>query len=88
MRKPWTAELTAADVGEFASNLAFIRANQFFSGMWALIFAWFAFANWQELAPIYRWVPMILGGLVTSFGPKILMKIGVRRRLFENPDGQ
>jgi len=85
MRRPWTAELSAAEVGEFAGSPAFIRANQFFSGMWAAIFAWFAFANWQELAPIYRWAPLIVGGLVTILGPKILMTIGVKRGLFEDP---
>lgn len=88
LNKPWTAELSAADVGDFASNPAFIRANQYFSGMWAVIFAWFAFANWQELAPIYRWVPMIAGGLVTIFGPKVLMNIGVKRGLFDDPHGR
>ena len=83
--KPWTAELSAADVGDFANHPAFIKSNVFFSSMWMVIFAWFAYANWQELAPIFRWVPMILGGLVTIIGPKILMNIGIKRGLFDDP---
>ena len=83
--KPWTAELSAADVGDFATNPAFIKANIFFSTMWAAIFAWFAFANWQELAPLFRWVPMIIGGVVTVLGPKFLMRIAVKRGLIEDP---
>jgi arginine exporter protein ArgO len=77
--RPWTAELSAADVGEFAQHPAFIKSNMMFSVMWMLIFAWFAFANWQELSAIYRWVPMILGGVITVIGPKLLMRIGVKR---------
>jgi len=84
--KPWTAELSAADVGDFANNPAFIKANIFFSGMWAAIFAWFAFANFQELAPLFRWVPMIVGGLVTVYGPKALMRLAVRRGLLSTRD--
>ena len=83
--KPWTAELSAADVGDFASNPAFIKANNFFSGMWMVIFAWFAFANWQELSPVYRWIPMIGGGIITIFGPRFLMNLGIKRGLFEDP---
>ena len=85
LRKPWTAELSVGEVGEFSSNPEILRANQFLSGMWAVIFAWFAYANWQELALIYRWVPMIVGGVATVIAPKILMKIGIRRGLFEEP---
>jgi len=84
--KPWTAELSAADVGDFAKTPAFIKANAFFSGMWAVIFAWFAFANGQELAPIFRWVPMILGGVITVFGPKLLMRLAIKRGLLPGPD--
>ena len=83
--KPWTAELSAADVGDFANHPAFIKSNMAFSIMWMLIFAWFAFANWQELSPIYRWVPMILGGLITVVGPKILMNIGIKRGIVPPP---
>lgn len=79
--KPWTAELSASDVGDFAENPAFIKANTFFSAMWAVTFVWFAFANWQELAPLFRWVPMIVAGVVTVFGPKFLMNVAVKRGL-------
>ena len=85
LNKPWTTELSAAGVGVFATNPAFIRANQWFSGMWEVIFAWFAIANWQDLEPIYRWVPMIAGGLVTIVGPKILKNIAVRRGVIKEP---
>lgn len=78
-RKPWTAELSAAEVGDFATHPAFIKSNIMFSAMWMLIFGWFAFANWQELAPIFRWVPMIVGGIITIVGPKVLMNIGIKR---------
>lgn len=78
-RKPWTAELSAADVGDFATHPAFIKSNILFSAMWMLIFGWFAFANWQELSPWFRWVPMIVGGIITVVGPKVLMNIGIKR---------
>jgi len=78
-RKPWTAELSAADVGDFATHPAFIKSNIMFSAMWMMIFGWFAFANWQELSPWFRWVPMIAGGTVTIVGPKVLMNIGIKR---------
>ncbi|NRP12469.1 hypothetical protein XMM379_001532 [Aliiroseovarius sp. xm-m-379] len=81
--KPWTAELSAADVGDFSENPAFIKANIFFSAMWALTFAWFAFANGQELAPVFRWMPMVMAGLITIFGPKFLMKIAAKRGLMD-----
>ncbi len=83
--KPWTAELSAADVGDFANHPEFIKANVLFSGMWMFVFAWFAYANWQELAPLLRWIPMILAGVITIIGPKILMHIGIKRGLFEDP---
>ncbi len=84
--KPWTAELSAAEVGEFAQHPAFIKSNVLFSVMWMLFFAWFAFANWQELSPMYRWVPMILGGVITVIGPKVLMKISVNRGIVPQPE--
>ena len=39
-QKPWTAELSAADVGDFATHPAFIKSNTMFSAMWMLIFGW------------------------------------------------
>ncbi|KIC15701.1 hypothetical protein [Leisingera sp. ANG-DT] len=84
--KPWTAELSAGDVGDFAAHPAFIKSNIMFSVMWMMIFAWFALANWQVLSPIHRWVPMILGGVITVIGPKFLMNIGRKRGIVPPPD--
>ena len=84
--KPWTAELSAADLGDFAESPAFIKANIFFSAMWAVTFAWFSYANWQELAPLFRWIPMIVAGVVTVFGPKYLMRIAAKRGLINGHD--
>ncbi len=53
--------------------------------MWAIIFAWFAYANWQELQPMFRWIPMIVGALITILGPQILINIGIKRGLFIDP---
>ena len=84
-KKPWTAELSADEVGEFAKNPAFLKANNLFSIMWMFIYAWFAFASWQNLSPWLRWVPLAVGGLISVVGPKMLMKIGIKRGMFEDP---
>lgn len=84
-KKPWTGELSAEGMGDFAKNPAFIKANNMFSMMWAVIFAWFAFASWQEMPELARWIPLIAGGVISVVGPKILMRIGIKRGLFKDP---
>lgn len=84
-KKPWTAELSENEMGEFAKNPIFLKVNDLFSLMWMFIYAWFAFASWQSLSPWLRWVPLAIGGLISIVGPKILMRIGIKRGMFEDP---
>ena len=83
---PWTAELSAGDMGSFAQNPAFIGANNLFSLMWAGIYAWFSWASFAELAPAAKWIPMAVGGLLSVIGPRLLMKLGEARGLFDAGD--
>ena len=83
-KKPWTLELSAGGVGDFAKNPAFLKANNLFSLMWAVIYAWFAFASWQQLPELARWIPLGVGGFLSVIGPKILMRIGIKRGVFED----
>ncbi len=83
--KPWTMELSAGGMRDFAKTTAFKKANNLFSIMWALIYAWFSFASWIELPQVVRWIPFALGGIISVVGPKILMKIGIKRGMFEDP---
>ena len=84
-RKPWTAELSAGEYGDFAQSVPFHRVNMALSTMWAAIFGWFAVASWFELQPLLRWVPLAIGGIISVLGPRILTRIGIKRGIIADP---
>ena len=54
-RKPWTVELSAADMGDFATHPTFIKSNMMLSAIWIPIFGWFCHS---ELARAFAGLPV------------------------------
>ncbi|MCC7346990.1 MAG: NAD(P)/FAD-dependent oxidoreductase, partial [Variibacter sp.] len=79
--RPWTAEYARAAHAGVAATREFALVNRMIAAMWGAVFLFFALA--QHLA-LGRWTMLAAGALgsVASFvGPKLLVRVLLRRRL-------
>lgn len=79
--KPWTVEYARMDYAEVASTPEFMLINRMITAIWGVIFLFFALAQILALGLAPTLVGGVLGGLTSIVGPKLLVRILLRRRL-------
>lgn len=84
--KPWTAEYSRTEYAEVAATPEFAIINRTITALWGVIFLFFAFAQVLALGLWPTIAGGVLGGLTSILGPKLLVRIVLRRRLGRRED--
>ncbi len=77
--RPWTAEFSAGEYQGASTSPLFRIINAQISGVWAVLFAWFALASLLKLPSLATTVPLVLGGIASVLLPRVLVKRGLAR---------
>jgi hypothetical protein len=84
LRRPWTAEYSRAAFAEVADNPVFYFVNAAITGLWGVIFLFFALAAFLQLGAQVTVGGAIFAAVISIFGPKIFMQLALRRLLKPN----
>jgi phytoene dehydrogenase-like protein len=79
--KPWTGEYSRAEYAEVAETAEFLIINRTITAIWGVIFLFFALAQVLALGLWPTVVGGVLGGITSVVGPKLLVRVLLRRRL-------
>ncbi|RTL69962.1 MAG: FAD-dependent oxidoreductase [Hyphomicrobiales bacterium] len=72
--RPWTGEFSAGEYQGASASPLFRIINAQISGVWAVLFAWFALASFLALPSLATTIPMVLGGIASVLMPRVLVK--------------
>lgn len=82
-RRPWTAEFSRAENAGATDNPAFISINMFLSAVWAVLFLLIALANAIKAGAVATAAIVVVGAVLSSFGPGFLIRRALSRRIAE-----
>ncbi len=79
--RPWTADYAASAFGGAAESPVFVAVNMALSLLWGVAFLGLAALIGFAAAPVWSAILTGLGALVSIFGPKHLIRIGLERAI-------
>jgi len=80
-REPWTADYSRSAFPQAAASPIFAAVNMGISGLWGVLFLLIAVAHVLHAGPIVMTGIVVIGALVSIFGPKQLIRIAIKRRI-------
>jgi phytoene dehydrogenase-like protein len=83
LRRPWTAEFSRAAYSSEASNPIFASVNMVVSGVWGALFLLLALASAVKAGFAVIIAIVIVGAATSIFGPKLLIRNALSRRIAE-----
>jgi all-trans-retinol 13,14-reductase len=81
LRKPWTADYSRAAFAEAAESPIFQAVNMALSGLWGALFLLLALAHMLKAGALVTTGIVALGALASIFGPKLLVRVALSRRI-------
>ncbi len=85
-QKPWTADYSAAQFAQQRESPIFIGVNKALSSLWMAIFLALGFMDSLRASPVYAAVLTLSGALLSIFGPRLLVRAIVARKLAAQQD--
>jgi len=79
LRRPWTAEFSAAEYGEASRTPLFMIVNMVMSALWTALFGWMGVAAMIDVPPLATWGPVVFGGIASVLLPKVLVAYALRK---------
>ncbi|MDX2204746.1 MAG: NAD(P)/FAD-dependent oxidoreductase [Hyphomicrobiaceae bacterium] len=77
--RPWTAEFSAGEYQGASRSPLFLAINTQISGLWAILFTWFALAAFLKLPSLATTGPLVLGAIASVLLPRLLVRRGLAR---------
>ena len=81
LRKPWTADYSRAAFAEAAESPIFQSVNMALSALWGVLFLLLALARTLQAGVLLTTALVVVGALISIFGPKLLARAAVKRQL-------
>ena len=81
LRKPWTADYSRAAFAEAAETPIFAAVNMALSGLWGALFLLIALAHALRAGALPTIAIVVIGALISIFGPQLLVRAMLRRKL-------
>lgn len=79
--RPWTADYSRAAFPQVADSPIFHFVNLVLSALWGVLFLAIALARSVEAGPFVTWGIAGFGALVSIFGPRLITRWEIRRRI-------
>lgn len=74
LRRSWTSEFSRAAYPTDAGSAVFVRINMILSALWAVLFLAIAVAEILNGGRIMNIAIVVIGGIASVFGPKLLIR--------------
>ena len=84
--KPWTADYSAAKFKQERESPIFLGINKALSSLWMAIFLGLGLLAWFGVNPAVAGALTLSGGLLSIFGPELLVRAILARKLAEQQD--
>ena len=81
LRKPWTADYSRAAFAEAAESPIFQAVNMALSALWGVLFLLLALARTLQAGVLLTTAIVVIGALISIFGPKLIARAAIKRRL-------
>ncbi len=81
LRKPWTADYSRAAFAEAAESPIFQAVNMALSALWGVLFLLLALARTLQAGVLLTTAIVVIGALISIFGPKLMARAAIKRRL-------
>ncbi len=80
-QKPWTADYSATAYGELRESPVFTGVNKALSSLWMALFALLGILQLSAAPPVFSACVVAFGALASIFGPNILVRAILSRKL-------